>query len=194
MKKFRFTSILSFVIILSVVFLKAQDSARVIIISNAVGETIDQTEKEHYHLLPSVKNFVSAAFYRAPDSTYFAQVEIIDDKGQQSLIKVDYSEVSLFMLAEKINHYKDLVAGNYVMGQDPAKIQIVGGPEVGWTPPPPRPKELHLAQEGSSLPITSSSKMDTSENIPSFEVRVSGGYGFAQGGESGHERRLRFII
>ncbi|MDP1675258.1 MAG: hypothetical protein Q8L88_00210 [Bacteroidota bacterium] len=176
MKTFHPFPIFFSLFILFAVTLNAQNDSRKIIISNIIGESIDQSEREQYHILPAIKNFVSATFYVMPDSTYFAKVEITGDDGQISFTRVDYSTVTLFMLAEKINHYEELGAGNYVMGQDPAKIQIVGGSEISWNPPPTR------ILESTTLPAGPPSILDGPLKSSSFEIRISGGYGFAKEG------------
>ncbi|MDE3058562.1 MAG: hypothetical protein KGJ59_11470 [Bacteroidota bacterium] len=111
----------------------AQTLADTVVLSSRIGEVINQTERAHYHLFPVDTNFVSAIFFRSSDGNFFARVTLLGPDGKQVVKNRTYTAALLLQLAEKINHYEDLVADNYTMGKDPATIQIIGGKSLDWS-------------------------------------------------------------
>ncbi|MCD6068546.1 MAG: hypothetical protein K0S33_3372 [Bacteroidetes bacterium] len=63
-------------------------SNKVLLLHEIVGETIDSTEKSHYHLFPfwSREEFVSAAVYQKPDSTYLLAGNMRDGSVRSLII------------------------------------------------------------------------------------------------------------
>ena len=53
---------------------RAQETARVVIVSARVGEVIDRGERDAYKLFGSISDFHSAVFYMLPDSAYAGRV------------------------------------------------------------------------------------------------------------------------
>ena len=155
----------------------AQDTAKVVVLSTRVGTVIDQTERTLYHLFASDKDFVSATFYRAPDSSFFARVESKGPEGKLVVTHRGYSQESLLRMAEIINHHEDLVAGRYILGNDPPTIQIVGGPSIRWSDE--ALKNTERKDEPSVITAVASTPSTFS---PEVEFRFSGGYGFPKGG------------
>ncbi|MDE3058563.1 MAG: hypothetical protein KGJ59_11475 [Bacteroidota bacterium] len=156
---------------------RSQTLADTVVLSTRVGEVIDQTERTQYNLFPADTNFVSAIFFRASDSSFFARVVSLGLDGKQVVKDRPYPAVLLLQLAEKINHYEDLVAGNYTMGTDPATIQILGGTSVGWQDIEPK-----SAERKNEQPEVAANVPPLSPISSQMELRFSGGYGFAKGG------------
>jgi hypothetical protein len=104
-------------------FLHAQDSARVIILSPRVGATIDKTERNKFKLFQQFPTFESAIVLEGPGGAYYVRIDYENAAGRLRDSVVLYREQVLLMLAEKINHFEDLEAKNYVFGSDPSTLQ-----------------------------------------------------------------------
>lgn len=103
----------------------AQDSVKVVILSPKVGIEIDKSEHDHYKLFYTVNDFNKAVFYQNPDETFFARIEQIGADGSMRDTTISYNKNFLLMLAERTNHFDDLIKGKYQMGQEPARLQVV---------------------------------------------------------------------
>ena len=160
--------------------LLAQETEQLIILSSKVGELIDSTERSYYHLFPLDKNFVRAKFYLNPDSTYFARVESIGLDGTPEFTKRDFSKAMIFQVAEKINHYEELVANEYTMGKDPPAIHVVNGASIFWSETHHKARE-NFGPSSATVPTVP----DSLESPTNFEMRFSAGYGFPKGGYPG---------
>ena len=166
----------------------AQKMSEVVVLSSRVGEIIDQSERTLYHLFPNDKGFISATFFRVDDTSFYASIKVAGPDGISTEIKRDYSVATLLRMAEIVNHREDIVAGNYILGKDPATIQVVGGPSIGWSQVRSntvRQIETQKVRDDDGSPAMSFS--------PSVEFRFSGGYGFPKGGApmSAYDRTTR---
>lgn len=103
-----------------------QDSATIVIISPRVGAVIDAEERKQFGMFRSIKNFTSAVFYISSDSTFFCNVTYNTKSGTQDTV-LFYIKILIHVLAEKINHYEDLVTGKYTIGDDPAQLETIKG-------------------------------------------------------------------
>ena len=86
--------------ILSVIFLfsivcYAQDSSKIIILSERVGHIVDAEEMNYYGILPSFKEgFVSATYYLRPDSQYCCLVKFDNGKTvKDTLLILSYNTI-----------------------------------------------------------------------------------------------------
>jgi len=87
--------------------LQEPENAKVVVISDRVGETIDLKERNYYHLFPLTKNFQSAVFLRQPDSTLVLQIsEKTDGIEKLRTQRVDWKIVSMFR--QYIDHFENL--------------------------------------------------------------------------------------
>ena len=102
-------SILSIVLFISTFLLilmplTAQEEAgEIIIISERVGEIIDQQERDKYKLFQEVKGFQSAVFLKFPDNRCILKIIYKDE--QMDELKVDRVEQS----EESINKIRDSI-------------------------------------------------------------------------------------
>lgn len=104
-----------------------QDSSKIVILSPRVGPEIDRAERDRFRLFSQIRGFERAEILVGADNTYYARVLTRDQEGSMRDTIISYSEMYVFMLAEKINHLEDLENGTYRMGTDPPKLQTVGG-------------------------------------------------------------------
>jgi hypothetical protein len=102
----------------------AQDSDKVMILSPRVGSVIDGAERERYQLFQEIRGFDRAVFLQTPKKTYYAKIMFVGPDGKRRDTTVQYSEDSLSVLAERIDHFEDFKGGTYHAGDRPAKIQL----------------------------------------------------------------------
>jgi hypothetical protein len=125
MRKTILSTILVGLVVLSVPGrLRTQNSDKVVILSLRVGSVIDGAERERYQLFQEIKGFDRAVFLQTPEKTYYAKIMYIEPDGGRRDTTIQYSEDSLSVLAERIDHFEDLKAGKYRMGDQPAEIQL----------------------------------------------------------------------
>jgi len=155
----------------------AQQIDEVVIISEKVGEVIDFSERNRFHLFQNVDGFVKATFFRSSDTAYYAQIISYESNGERRETKRAYSLLALLRMAEIINHFDEVSAGGYIVGTNPATIRVLGGPTIGW-PPSHEP----VTAKGSTAPQEYDESGPGIEVPPYFEIRISGGYGFPKGG------------
>jgi hypothetical protein len=132
---------------------RCQEPMVIVILSERVGPEIDAAEREKFHLFPQVEGFERAVIVEnSADSTFYARIDVGDKGGNHWKMTVKYSLVTLLSMAEKINHFQEIVDGKYVWGSDPAKLQILGGPPVTWRDIDAGSKStLQAAQRSSDL-------------------------------------------
>jgi hypothetical protein len=140
-----------------------QDSAKVVILSSRVGPIIDQEERAYFRLFQPYTHFERAVILQMPDGRYFARITLrAMPSGVESDTLVEYPEMSLLLIAEKINHLEGLKSGDYSMGTEPATLEIAEGESVplnvGPAPERKKPVERSVAKsEGppriQTLPI-----------------------------------------
>ncbi|HEX9252440.1 MAG TPA: hypothetical protein VF870_09365, partial [Ignavibacteriaceae bacterium] len=63
------------VLVTAVSFSYAQDSSKIIILSDGIGLLVDSLERKEYEILPIFEdNFISAVFYLGSDNQYYCKV------------------------------------------------------------------------------------------------------------------------
>ncbi len=124
-RKLSFAVFLGMGLLLASSSLIAQEKDKQVILSPRVGPTIDASEREHFELFQEINDFARAVLFQTPDSTYYARIVLIGADGKARDTTVWYFKSYLFMLAEKINHFEELAAWNYQIGQKPETLQVV---------------------------------------------------------------------
>ncbi|MGA9363268.1 MAG: hypothetical protein WBW16_02760 [Bacteroidota bacterium] len=97
---------------------------KVVILSPRVGSVIDATERQQYELFPEVRDFDRAVFLQTPKKTYYAKIMFVGPDGARTDTTVQYSEDTLSVLAERIEHFEELKQKTYQVGERPAKIRV----------------------------------------------------------------------
>lgn len=72
----------------------AEDSEKVIVVSDKVGEIIDAQERAKYGLWPEIKGFKSAIFFQLSDGSYVAEV-IYEENGEEKKVRTPQSEMAI---------------------------------------------------------------------------------------------------
>jgi hypothetical protein len=103
--------------------LRAQDSDKVVIVSPRVGSVIDAAERERYELFQEIKGFDRAVFLQTPRKTYYAKIVFVGQNGRRRDTTIQYPKDTLLVLAGQIEHFEDLKAGKYHIGDQPQEIQ-----------------------------------------------------------------------
>lgn len=154
----------------------ATDSSLVIITSPRVGAVIDKNEREYYRVFMSIQNFVSASFIYFPDSGFYARINYQKIDGTMADVLIQFSQPALFRFAERINHFEELVKGEYQMGRDTVILQFVGGKEITSDSVMKRalPMEKSLWSV-DSLPFNRNVIIKTEPRFPQwyFEIAIS---------------------
>lgn len=166
------------------------DSMKPLILSERVGEKIDRAERDHYRILQSIQNFVSATFYQVHETLYVALVEIQQADGMIQTLKMEYPLSVLFRIAEKINNFEEISAGRYFSGEDVTVITVVGGESLRWAPILPTAQISTIPNQSSS----NSEQVDKDEHptaereeeFQQFEFKLSYGRGYAKGAPAFH--------
>ncbi len=104
---------------------QGQDSARIVILSPRVGAVIDQPARERYHLFSQFGNFHDALFYVTSDSLCYARITL-GEGADASDTTIHYSSQAIKMLADKIEHFKEISSGAYTIGADPPRLSYDG--------------------------------------------------------------------
>lgn len=98
-------------VLVSFCILDAQEKEHVIIISERVGEEIDREERDKYNLFPGVPGFQSAIFYANSDSTYFLEINYLDEKsGELKTNRIQQSKASIQNRAYNIDNFGKIQA------------------------------------------------------------------------------------
>jgi hypothetical protein len=116
----------------------AQDSDYVVVLSPRIGSVIDAAKRERYDLFPGIKGFDRAVFLQTPEKMYYARIMFIGPDGARRDTTVRFTEDTLLVLAERIEHFEELKQNTYHIGERPAKIQVLERrfrPEVAAAPP-----------------------------------------------------------
>jgi hypothetical protein len=103
--------------------LHAQDSARVVVLSPRVGETIDRNLRDRFLLFRNLPEYRSGSIFLLGDGRYVAHVQLGSGDASRDTV-VEYREPYLRMLAEQINHFEELQLERYRMGSDPARLLL----------------------------------------------------------------------
>ena len=87
---------------------------KVIIISERVGEVIDQGEREHFNLFPGIDGFQSAQFIRKPDGGMQILIKYIESATGKEEIQREYpTKLEIMQLREMIDNYDQIKKGEY---------------------------------------------------------------------------------
>jgi len=124
---------LALVLASGITILLGQDSARVVILSSRIGPEIDPQERVHFRIFPEIKGFQHAVMYQRTDGSYYLHAVYQLEKNTVQDTIIDYSEHLVYMLAEKINHFEDLLEGTYTLGSDRAVLTYIDGRGVSQT-------------------------------------------------------------
>ena len=90
---------------------------KVVILSPRVGSVIDATERQQYELFPEVRDFDRAVFLQTPKKRYYAKIMFVGPDGARTDTTVQYSEDTLSVLAERIEHFEEIKQKTYQMGE-----------------------------------------------------------------------------
>lgn len=111
MQKIKVLYILLIVSFSFFVKIQAQDSIKIIILSNYIGEIIDASERKEYNILPIYgENFISAYFYQDADSQYYCSLNFeLNGIVRDTIIK--YNFASIRNTAQRIQYYESIKSG-----------------------------------------------------------------------------------
>ncbi|MBN1349529.1 hypothetical protein JXJ21_08980 [candidate division KSB1 bacterium] len=85
--------------------LKMKDN--IIIISERVGEVIDQEEKARYHLFPDIKSFRSAILQKSADDNYVFKITYIDElTGDEKIKQVPQKKAQVKQIKKHIEKFE----------------------------------------------------------------------------------------
>ena len=102
------------------------DSCRVVVLSEGVGEVITAAACERYDLFTKIKGFSQAVVVELPDST----CAVLFTFGSGANVRdslVRFSWQAIFTMAEKVEHYREIEDGGYVMGSMPVHLSYASG-------------------------------------------------------------------
>ena len=132
---------------------------RLVVVSPHVGAVIDAFERTNYRMFQSIKNFHSASFYQAPDSTMWVAVRLTSPDGNFRDSTFVISFEVLLQYAEMIDHWKELLRGGYRLGSSQPSIlyedgTVVHRPSFAFSTTNTRTRRF----SSESLPLASNSK------------------------------------
>lgn len=108
--------------------LQAQDGDKDVILSPRVGAVIDAKERERFQLFEGIPGFASAIIHQTAKGTYYADILLTSSDGSERHMTLWYSETEgesyLSKLAERIDHFEDLAAGRYQIGEKPVRLRV----------------------------------------------------------------------
>ena len=84
----------------------------IVIISPRVGEIIDKTEKEYYHLFQSLDGFEQAFFFMDASNNFYANVSLTKNEAIIDTV-ILYNEAYLIRTSELIDNFESVAAGGY---------------------------------------------------------------------------------
>ena len=108
----------------------AQDSSKIIILSDDVGLIVDSVERQEYEILPYFgTNFISAVYYLGPDSQCYCSVKLKDvDSVKDSVINLSYT--SIRNTAVRIQSSESQKKGNKNFDTQNVKLKLADGEDV----------------------------------------------------------------
>jgi hypothetical protein len=74
----------------------------VFVVSAVVGNTIDATERDRYGLFPSVKEFVSATYYKRPDGSFYVEFVTRGSSGKKETATNDVVPAGISYVGSRI--------------------------------------------------------------------------------------------
>lgn len=157
-------SILSFLISLTVITSTttlAQDSTKIILLSERIGPIVDVEERNNYEILPNFKkNFMSAIYYLSDDSLFYCKVRLkAEDAYQDTIIRLSYNSTrnTAFRVQVKESKY----SGKTSLNPDDIQLRYANDELVENTG-----KILEKNVLASGKNITQTNKEKTKWNIP----------------------------
>jgi len=141
------------------------DSASVVILSDRVGPVIDSQEREQFRLFPGIQRFERAVVLQLPDTTFVVRFTMSEPDGRERDTMVVYGGPLLRNMAERIEHFEEIVEGTYRISDKPAQLKLTtGAAAVYSTIYPAAP--LRPAPPSGRLPLAASGGMRPSRNYP----------------------------
>jgi len=112
----------------------SSQNRHLVVVSPRVGVVIDSLEVTTFGLFRTIKNFHSASFYQAPDSTLVVVAQLKSAEGilLDSAFAISFGVLSAY--AERIDHWDELLQGTYQMGTSQPHILYDDGTPL--KPPP----------------------------------------------------------
>jgi hypothetical protein len=146
--------------------LRAQDSARVVVLSPLVGEQISRAERDQFLLFRKFDDYHSAMVFLLPDGRYVARI-LLGDAGTRRDTVLDYREAALRLMAEQIEHFEALRLGRYQMGSDTPDLlkgRSVPLAATGARVDPSRVPPPHVALPSAPPPSVKNDAQDARRN------------------------------
>ncbi len=110
--------------------LTPQEISKVIILSDRVGQSVERTERDYFHLFERYSDFKKAVIYISPARKYFVRVTTGKPGTQEKDTTILYSETTILRIAEKIDHFEDIVKGTYHIGDSPVHLSTADGNNI----------------------------------------------------------------
>ncbi|HUI65953.1 MAG TPA: hypothetical protein VL126_14005 [Bacteroidota bacterium] len=134
------------------------DSARAVTLSERIGPVISAADARRYHLFSSVAGFSSARVVQLRDSSYEVVFRMDFASGSESDTAVAYPRTTIYLLAEKIDHFEELENGTYVMGSSPPVLHH--GDEWISVPPANRATAPNMPPPAKVIPARADRSLD----------------------------------
>jgi len=150
-EKIGYRTYVCLVLLLVALPVPAQEKDKVVILSPRVGAVIDSTERSRFQVLPAVRDFVKAVIFQTPSGIYYVQITVLDSGGKERVIRLYYPEEYLQRTAEQIEHFEELNAGTYQMGQQPATLRVVEADRVFAGPRSEGARVILLLNSGQQI-------------------------------------------
>ncbi len=105
----------------------SQDDTKVVVLSPRVGAKISAAEREYFHIFPQFEHFVEATAFETDDGSCFVRITLEPSRGVFRDSVVQYGRRMLRIMAEKIDHFEELEAGTYRIGDRPTHLHAMDG-------------------------------------------------------------------
>jgi len=90
-----------------------QSAFKIVIISPGVGEIIDTSERDYFHLFQTVKGFKQAVFFVDSSNSFYAFINFTDSKGSNIDTVIKYNKSYLVRTSEIIDNFEQVTSGGY---------------------------------------------------------------------------------
>jgi hypothetical protein len=116
----------------------SQDSMQVVILSPRVGAVITPEKANQYNIFQSYDGLQKVIVYRTSTGSFYVGIETLTKAGEVTTKLVPYPYNVLKMMAEKVDHYEEIAAGRYTMGDRPAELRFADSTKIpaAVVPPP----------------------------------------------------------
>jgi hypothetical protein len=126
-KKLKILAVISLVVFfLPEQFIFAQNNYKIVIISPRVGEVIDKTEKDYFHLFQTIKEFEQGIFFEDSSGAYYGVIKYTNQNGISCDTVINYSEAYLLRTSELIDNLEKILAGGYQFTRTDYQFTVVG--------------------------------------------------------------------